>query len=107
MPVADERVAPAKGGKWNVLCEQFLAMPELVRDYDYIWIPDDDIETDGPTIVRLFAIAAEEGLPLCQPSLTPNSYFSYMHTVQSPSFRLRYTSLVEVMVPCYGRRCCG
>ena len=103
-PVADERVAAAKGGKWNVLCEQFAAFPELLGAYDYFWIPDDDIQTDSATIDGLFRIAAAEGLPLCQPSLTPDSYFSYVHTVQSPSFRLRYTTFVEIMAPCMSRQ---
>lgn len=102
-PVADEIVVGVKGGKGDGLAATFAALPALLERYDYIWLPDDDIETDSATIDALFDIASTEGLAVCQPALTHDSYNSYLHTLQSPSFRLRYTSFVEVMVPCLSR----
>ncbi len=101
--VADETVVRIAGGKGDGLAATFAALPELVARYDYFWLPDDDIDTDGATIATLFDIACEERLAVCQPALTHDSYNSYLHTLQSPSFRLRYTSFVEVMVPCLSR----
>lgn len=100
---ADETVIRIKGGKGDGLAATFAALPELLGRYEYFWLPDDDIETDNETICALFDIASTEGLAVCQPSLTHDSYFSYLHTLQSPSFRLRYSSFVEVMVPCLSR----
>ena len=102
-PASDERWENVKGGKCNILFEQFTRLPELTTDYDYIWMPDDDLDTDSDTISTMFDMAAECGFAVCQPSLTPDSYFSYMHTVQSRSFSWRYTSLVEVMAGCLSR----
>lgn len=101
--VGDERVLNAKGWKWDVLAAQFAAHPELVEDYDYIWIPDDDIETDAASINALFALTEQLQLAVSQPSLSDDSYFSVMHTMRSSSFMLRYTTFVEVMAPCLSR----
>lgn len=102
-PVADEIVIGVKGGKGDGLAATFAALPALIERYDYIWLPDDDIDTDCATIGTLFDIASSEGLAVCQPALTHDSYHSYLHTLHSPSFLLRYTSFVEVMVPCLSR----
>jgi hypothetical protein len=49
----------------------------------------------------MFEIAKREDLSLCQPSLTPDSYFSFPVTLTIPAFELRYTDFVEAMVPCF------
>jgi hypothetical protein len=100
---SNETVVNVKGGSGDGIFNTFKAMPGLIDRYDYFWLPDDDIAADCQTINRLFEIASEEELPLCQPALSLNSYFSWFHLLQSKSFRLRYTSFVEVMVPCLSR----
>lgn len=101
--VADETVMRIKGGKGDGLAATFAAFPELLTRYEYFWLPDDDIEADSETICTLFDIASTEGLAVCQPALTHDSFFSYVHTLQSRSFHLRYASFVEIMVPCLSR----
>jgi hypothetical protein len=102
-PVADELVLNRKGGKWDIIHAHFTEMPELLDRYDYFWLTDDDIATDGATIEAMFGLMEQERLEVGQPGLTPDSYFSFLHTLASPSFRLRYTTFVEVMTPCLGR----
>lgn len=101
--LGDERILNAKGWKWDVLGVQFAAHPELVEDYDYIWIPDDDIEADASGINELFRLTEQFELGASQPGLTADSYFSLLHTMQSSSFTLRYATFVEVMAPCLSR----
>jgi hypothetical protein len=48
------------------------------REYDRIWMPDDDIATDQETINRMFSIADEVGLDLFAPALHPSSYFAHV-----------------------------
>ncbi len=103
VPVADEIVLPARGWKWDVVAQQLREHPGLVERYDYFWIPDDDIEADAARISKIFDLTSEHGLAVSQPSLTPDSYFSYILMLQCPSFLLRYTDLIEVMVPCLSR----
>lgn len=104
LPVADELVINRKGGKWDIIHEHFVEMPELIDRYDYFWLPDDDIATDAPTIEAMFGWMAREKLAVAQPGLTADSYFSFLHTLASPSFSLRFSNCIEVMVPCLDRQ---
>lgn len=103
LPVEDERVLEVVGGKFDGLYTTFAAMPELLQDYSHIWLPDDDIETDCATINGIFLSAEKHKLSVCQPALSRDSYFFHMHTVVCPSFELRFTNFVEIMVPCLSR----
>jgi len=103
VPVADERVLRRKGGKWDIIHAHFTEAPELLGQYTHFWLPDDDIATDAAAINALFLAMEAERLSVGQPGLSADSYFSPIHTLASPSFRLRYTRLVEVMVPCLTR----
>ena len=99
-PVADERVMLIKGGKWDGLYKTITALPDLLDQYDYFWLPDDDIATDCDTINRVFDLMRQHGLNVGQPSLSWNSYFTHFVTLNVPGLHLRYTNFVEVMVPC-------
>lgn len=99
-PVADERVMVIKGGKWDGLYKTITAIPDLLDQYDYFWLPDDDIATDCDTINRVFDLMRQHGLSVGQPSLSWNSYFTHFVTLNVPGLHLRYTNMVEVMVPC-------
>ncbi len=97
-----------KGGKWDGLYKTLTDEAVDLSAYDYIWLPDDDIETNGLAIETMFAMAREHGLTVCQPSLTPQSYFSHFLLIQCAAFRLRYTNYIEIMVPASAVRfCCG
>lgn len=91
-----------RGQKFHGLKELFLRDP-FWRDYDWILLPDDDLATEQVRIERVFATAAAASLDLSQPSLDWHSHYSLGITLQSPSFALRYTDVVEVMVPCFSR----
>jgi hypothetical protein len=90
-----------KGPKWPALKEVIEANRDLVDRYDYIWLPDDDIDCRGSDIDRMFEIARRHNLALCQPALTVKSYFSWGVTLRNPFTRLRFTNFVEIMVPCF------
>lgn len=90
-----------KGPKWPALKEVIEANRDLVDRYDYIWLPDDDIDCRGSDIDRMFEIARRHNLALCQPALTLDSYFSWGVTLKNPLTRLRFTNFVEIMVPCF------
>ena len=102
-PVADEEVWRQPGMKWDVFADQLREHPEVLEKYEYFVFADDDIEITTEAINTLFETAAREKLELAQPGLTADSYFSAIHHLRSPSFRLRYTTYVEVMFPCLSR----
>ena len=86
------------GGKFDGLFTT-LSGVDLTR-YDYVWLPDDDIDTDTATINAIFRLCREHELAVAQPSLSRESYYSHFLLNRCPGFRLRYTNYVEVMVPC-------
>lgn len=88
-----------EGGKWDAIHRIFTAQPGLLDRYDYIWLPDDDLEMPPDAPGRLLAIAAAEGFDLCQPALCPDSGFSHLVTVRNRFTRFRYTNFVELMAP--------
>jgi len=101
--MADETVLIRKGWKWDVLAEHFRAFPNWLRDYDYFWLPDDDIDASAETIDQIFDLSRQFELEISQPALTLDSYFSFPHLLRCSSFQLRYSSFIEVMAPCLSR----
>jgi hypothetical protein len=90
-----------KGPKWPGLHAVLSANIDLVRQYDYIWLPDDDIACRSEDIDGLFAAMRRHNLSLGQPALSPKSHFSWCITLRNPMTRLRWTNFVETMVPCF------
>ncbi|WP_170561590.1 hypothetical protein [Ruegeria atlantica] len=87
-----------KGGKWDGLFKT-LADRDLDQ-YDYYWLPDDDLDISAADVNALFDAMQFHGLRIAQPSLTPESYFSHFVFSQCPGFVLRYTNYIEIMAPC-------
>jgi Protein of unknown function (DUF707) len=73
-------------------------------DYDWVWLPDDDLSANLPTLNRFFEIVRERKLDLAQPALGQGSYVAHDITVQRPHMKLRYTTFVEIMAPCFSKR---
>lgn len=82
----------------------FRQRPELLDQYEYFGLFDDDLLTTAGDINRLFALGKAHGLNLFQPALSWDSYFSYAATLANPGqFQLRYTNTVEMMCPVFSR----
>ncbi len=98
--LADEKVVRIKGGKFDGLFRTVSTFDNLLANYDYVWLPDDDILTSQSDINKLFTFMRKFELTVAQPSLNWDSYYSILLTLNSPSFKLRYVTFVEVMVAC-------
>lgn len=90
----------SKGLKMQGLHDFIRAHEDLVRRYEFVWLPDEDLRIRCEDINRMFDICRERQLKLAQPSLSPDSYFSHPVTLHCRGFKLRYTSFVEIMAPC-------
>jgi hypothetical protein len=75
-----------------------------VNDYDFIWLPDDDLSSNFVTLNTFFEIAMQHQFDLSQPSLGPGSFIAHEVTRQRPDLRWRYTSFVEIMCPLFSRK---
>lgn len=87
-----------KGTKFNLVGD---VCCDVSDRYEYIFIPDDDLYLEPQQINRLFELAKEYDLQLCQPSLV--GYYSLLITLHVPQNILRYTNYVEIMCPCFRR----
>lgn len=97
---SDVQRVDGAGPKWPALHDLFIKNPTLLASYDYVWLPDDDLETDLVSINRLFDTMRYHDLEVAQPALTWNSYFGHLTTLKNTRFLIRFTNYVEVMAPC-------
>jgi hypothetical protein len=91
-------ILQTEGGKWDNI--HHIISTSQMNKYNHIWFPDDDILIDGNAVNQMFEIANKYDLRVCQPALTPDSYFSFLELISVRSFKLRYTAFIEVMAPC-------
>jgi hypothetical protein len=90
------------GPKWSGL-RTLLNEWDGWRDYDHIWMPDDDIYASQDTISRVFEVAREVGLDLWAPALHESSHFAHFSTMRNSRFYGRWVGFVEIMMPGFSR----
>jgi hypothetical protein len=73
------------------------------REYDHVWLPDDDIYADQRTLSRMFEVARAVGLDLFAPALHETSYYAHFDTMRNASFYGRWVGFVEIMMPGFSR----
>jgi len=76
----------------------------IFSNYDYIFILDDDIKISSEDINKMFDIAKEKNLSICQPSFSKNSKISHNITKNISDVRLTYTNFVEVNCPLFNKQ---
>jgi hypothetical protein len=98
-------VFTSTGYKYSNAKKYWEVKEEALREYDFIFMPDDDIEIDTGGINELFRTAHAFSLDLCQPSLTADSAHSWPITITHgrPDLLLRLTNFVEIMCPLFSR----
>lgn len=91
----------SEGGYKYHNIKNFLKSNNILEDYKYIWLPDWDISFFQSDLNKLFELAEEYDLELCQPSLTHDSHISWSITQQNFNSSVRITNFVEVMCPLF------
>ncbi len=95
----DCEIGPVVAGpKWSGVRE-VLNRWDGWREYDYIWIPDDDIYANQATISRMFEVARAVGLDLFAPALHESSHYAHFITMENRRFYGRWVGFVEIMMP--------
>lgn len=90
------------GPKWTGLRE-LLGGWSGWRDYERIWLPDDDIFAASDTIDRMFTHARALSFDLCAPALHEASHYAHYSTMRNRRCFARRTGFVEIMMPCFSR----
>jgi len=96
-------ISKSKGLKFKLVYDYLTTNSQIINQYDYFYIPDDDILIDDINIHHLFEYMEKYKLAIAQPALS-DSYYSYLITVRKPETLLRYTNFVEMMQPCFSRK---
>lgn len=73
------------------------------RQYEAVWVADDDIIMDTNSINKMFALFSRYDLWLAQPSFSSGSRISWDITANNPECILRFTNFVENGVTVYSR----
>jgi hypothetical protein len=90
------------GPKWSGIREVLKGWGGW-RDYEQIWLPDDDIRASQSAINEMFDVAGAVGLDLFAPALDQSSYYAHFITMQNKSFYGRWVGFVEIMIPGFSR----
>jgi hypothetical protein len=101
-PGALRTTAVMPGQKWDGIYKLLTEWGGW-RDYDYIWLPDDDLETDAATLNMMFALSKAWNVKISAPALAEDSFFSHRTTMRNRSFFARAVAFLEVMMPCFRR----
>jgi hypothetical protein len=88
-----------RGSKWSILDSLKEDLDKLQSQYDFIFVPDDDILMRADTINRVFEFAAEYNLHICQPAIA--GWISVPFCMPCPLTKMRFTNWVEIMCPCF------
>ena len=73
------------------------------RQYDHVWLPDDDILTGQDTISAMFQAAAALQFKLFTPALHESSHYGHYIIMRNRNFFARRVGFVEIMVPGFSR----
>jgi hypothetical protein len=74
----------------------------MMARYEYVWLPDDDISISTDCLNRLFSLAGQYDLSICQPSVAAvDDQVSHAITRPVKNVKLRFTNFVEVMMPLF------
>ena len=88
----------AKGYKYHLIQDVLEEMPELF-EYEYIWLPDDDIAAHPSDVCKLFSLMNKYNLQIAQPSIM--GYYGANITLHQKGSKIRFTNWVEIMCPCF------
>lgn len=90
-----------RDGKFPNLYHAYHVWPHIFKQYEAIWVMDDDILISAAKINRLFKIRKKYDLWVLQPAFDPKGKISHRITRFNPYTSLRYTNFVEVTCPLF------
>ena len=90
-----------EGQKWPAIYDFCIKNLDLLAQYQYIFMPDDDLFCSSDLLETLFSLVDKYRPAVAQSSLTHSSYFSHFITLQFPGLVARETSFVEIMAPVF------
>ena len=93
-----------KEHKFRTLVKLYSEQFKLLNKYDFVLCPDPDLITNVDDINRLFDVAKQFNLDLCQPSITGYLNHNCLAPVKDRNTLIRHMGLVEPMCPMFSRK---
>jgi hypothetical protein len=92
------------GMKFKLIAEFYENNPDAINDYEYVFMMDDDIETNPSEIQKFFEVCEQDQFDLAQPGLSLTSTYTYLPTRKIKGAKYHLTNMVEIMMPCFSKR---
>lgn len=86
-----------KGEKWHLIRDFAEKNFGLLINYDYIWLPDDDLNTSVNDVNLLFEMSKTFKLWLAQPSIS--GYINHEILKNTENSLLRFSNFIEIQCP--------
>lgn len=94
----------SKGIKFKLFNQFLKENPNVIDEYEYFLLFDDDLLCTVDDLSNFFNIIKKHNFDLSQPSLTQDSYYSHIPTVKHDNSYYRLTNYVEIMCPAFSQR---
>jgi hypothetical protein len=88
----------SKGFKYHLI-KDALDESNFWKNYEYIWLPDDDLKIYTKSVEKLFKLMQFYNLDLAQPSIM--GHHGTWITLHQLGSIIRFTNWVEIMCPCF------
>ena len=90
-----------KGPKWSLI--RTVLQRINWKEYDYIWLPDDDLKLLKGDILTFCRIMAKYNLVMAQPSLfNQHVQWTVLLNIENQEYHL--TNFVEIQAPCFSKK---
>lgn len=93
----------ARGGKFQGISAFLTQQPELINQYDYFWLFEDDLLMPPESLAAAHALLTRFRFPLAAPALTADSHVSWTLALRNKRLLFRGTDFVEIMAPIMSR----
>jgi len=74
---------------------------ELIGNYRYVALFDDDLSIDAKSLLSLFELIDAHGFKIAQPALDHESFFTYACLLRHHGQMLRHVNFIEMMCPIF------
>lgn len=93
-----------KNHKYRTLASLYGSDFKILNKYDFVMCPDPDLKIKVKDINKLFDVAKQYNLDLCQPSITGHLNHPSLASVDDKKIMIRHMSLIEPMCPIFSRK---
>jgi len=93
-----------KEHKFRTLLSLYGRNFKTLSKYDYVMCPDPDLKIKVQDINKLFDMAKQYDLDLCQPSITGHLNHPCLAPVDNKNILIRHLNLIEPMCPIFSRK---